>query len=68
MTEFLPFATYINVVGTPQHLKTGSVTVKLEGGSYDPQSMAKHISDQLQLLNISSFNGNAEFNSVYPLI
>ena len=68
MTEYSPFATYQNVVGTPKHLKSGSVTVKLEGGSYDPQSLAKHMSDQLQLINSTTFNGNIQIKSGTDLL
>jgi hypothetical protein len=46
-----------------KHPKVGSVTVRLEPGHYDMQSMSKHISDKLQFLDTTKFNGFLQMKS-----
>ena len=65
--DFVQFEEPLTPVGAPQ-LHLGTSQIKIEGGQYDPISLAKYITDQMQYLDPAVFDGNTTYTSSSELL
>lgn len=58
-------ATFIDVVGTEAHLKTGHTTIHLLSGTYNPDTLAETITNSLQDLKFNNGQPNLKTTSEF---